>query len=87
MTIKEQVANLIWFVYLLLLLTRKCCHFLQDVFNKEHYIASQGPMPTTLNDFWRLIWQYGIKVVVMACNEYEGIPGKVRTLTRILSVA
>ncbi|XP_064632277.1 tyrosine-protein phosphatase non-receptor type 12-like isoform X3 [Lineus longissimus] len=36
------------------------------------YIASQGPMPHTVDDFWAMLWKYEIKVVIMACNEREG---------------
>jgi len=35
------------------------------------YIASQGPMPYTVDDFWRMIWQYKVKVIIMACKEVE----------------
>ncbi|XP_071817069.1 uncharacterized protein [Apostichopus japonicus] len=35
------------------------------------YIAAQGPLPTTVNDFWRLLWESGSNVIIMACNEYE----------------
>ena len=36
------------------------------------YIASQGPMKDTVNDFWRMLWEYDVNIVVMVCNEYEG---------------
>ena len=52
---------------------------LQGINDLPAYIAAQGPLPGTVNDFWRMIWQYDVKVIVMASNEYEA--GKVTTKT------
>ena len=48
-------------------------------YNREReYIATQGPLPDTVGDFWRLIWDYNVPSVVMLTNFGEKM--KVRCL-------
>ncbi|XP_048886118.1 tyrosine-protein phosphatase non-receptor type 12-like isoform X1 [Brienomyrus brachyistius] len=46
-------------------------NFLKGVEEAEAYIATQGPLPNTVVDFWRMIWEYNVSVIVMACREFE----------------
>ncbi|XP_056588790.1 tyrosine-protein phosphatase non-receptor type 22 [Triplophysa dalaica] len=45
--------------------------FLKGVMGPRAYIATQGPLPNTVLDFWRMLWEYNVQVVVMACREFE----------------
>ena len=36
------------------------------------YVASQGPVPLSFNDFWSMIWQNNIETIVMTTREVEG---------------
>ncbi|XP_049568159.1 tyrosine-protein phosphatase non-receptor type 18 isoform X1 [Orcinus orca] len=46
-------------------------NFIRGTDGSQAYIATQGPLPHTLLDFWRLIWEFGVKVILMACQEIE----------------
>ena len=52
-----------------------------DYFNANHikaawsnkrYISTQAPIPATFNDFWNVIWQQDVRVIVMLTAEKEG---------------
>lgn len=37
-----------------------------DGYRKQNaYIATQGPLPETLSDFWRLVWEQRTSTIVM----------------------
>uniref|UniRef100_UPI0035902089 tyrosine-protein phosphatase non-receptor type 11-like isoform X1 n=1 Tax=Myxine glutinosa TaxID=7769 RepID=UPI0035902089 len=37
----------------------------------KHYIATQGCLPTTVSDFWRMVHQENSRIIVMATKELE----------------
>ncbi|XP_062576058.1 uncharacterized protein LOC134237898 [Saccostrea cucullata] len=47
-------------------------NYIKDVAGKRRYIATQGPRKNTVQDFWEMIWQEDIRVIVMVTNLIEG---------------
>ncbi|XP_061170712.1 receptor-type tyrosine-protein phosphatase alpha-like [Saccostrea echinata] len=43
-----------------------------DTQSKQNYIATQGPKPKTVVDFWRLVWQECVSIIVCLTNLKEG---------------
>ncbi|XP_061919802.1 tyrosine-protein phosphatase non-receptor type 6 [Entelurus aequoreus] len=44
---------------------------LWDSENPKVYIATQGCLATTVNDFWQMVWQENTRVIVMTTREVE----------------
>jgi protein-tyrosine phosphatase len=41
-------------------------------YSNRRYIATQAPTPATFTDFWRVVWEQDVRVIVMLTPEYEG---------------
>ncbi|KAL3867961.1 hypothetical protein ACJMK2_040803 [Sinanodonta woodiana] len=50
--------------------------FIDGFSRSQAYVAAQGPMENTLNDFWRMIWQVKATKIVMLTNLNEGSGSK-----------
>ncbi|XP_073675235.1 tyrosine-protein phosphatase non-receptor type 18 [Garra rufa] len=46
-------------------------NFIKGAAKSRIYIATQGPLSSTVVDFWRMVWQHNVKVIIMACREIE----------------
>ena len=61
------------------MLTGSICVLCQGYNSRKEFIAAQGPLPVTVNEFWRMIWEKNVQTLVMLtrCNEQ----GRVSTHT------
>ncbi|KAH7727925.1 Protein T27A3.5 [Aphelenchoides avenae] len=47
-------------------------NFIRSHGDEERFICTQGPLDTTIDDFWRLVWQEKCTAIVMLCDVVEG---------------
>ncbi|KAF9229739.1 hypothetical protein BS17DRAFT_763243 [Gyrodon lividus] len=45
--------------------------YVQPLGTRKRYIATQGPLPATFVDFWTLVWEQNVHVIVMLTREVE----------------
>ncbi|XP_048225431.1 receptor-type tyrosine-protein phosphatase H [Perognathus longimembris pacificus] len=45
--------------------------FMPGLWNTQEFIAAQGPLPQTVGDFWRLVWEQQSHTLVMLTNCVE----------------
>ena len=43
----------------------------QGYHRRNEYIATQGPLPHTMYDFWRMVWEMNTSCIVMLTNLIE----------------
>ncbi|XP_062592941.1 receptor-type tyrosine-protein phosphatase delta-like [Saccostrea cucullata] len=51
-------------------------NYVKDVQGQKAYIATQGPKPKTFTDFWRMVSQENVSIIVCLTNLKDGIKAK-----------
>ena len=46
--------------------------YINAAWSNKQYISTQAPIPATFNDFWNVVWQQDVRVLVMLTAEKEG---------------
>ena len=55
-----------------LILHGACASSLQGYTKRMAFLATQSPLPDTVDDFWRMIWEQKAATIVMLTKEKEG---------------
>ena len=45
--------------------------YLQGYKQRNAYLVTQGPLKNTVNDLWRMIWEFKSRAIVLLCNAIE----------------
>lgn len=73
-TVKNRYANIHAYDHSRVILTRFQgdpgsdyinANYIRGYYGDMEYIAAQGPLPETVSDFWRMIWEQSCTAVVM----------------------
>ncbi|KIR59658.1 protein-tyrosine-phosphatase [Cryptococcus bacillisporus CA1873] len=46
--------------------------YIQPRGTSRRYIATQGPLDATYRDFWTLVWEQNVRIIVMITKQFEG---------------
>lgn len=46
-------------------------NYIDGYMKKKAFIGTQAPIPDTISDFWRMVWQESSLTIVMLSNEME----------------
>jgi protein tyrosine phosphatase len=76
-TIKNRYVNILPYDRTRVILDKKQggdyinANYIQGYSHDKEYIACQGPLPHTIVDFWRMVWECGSEIIVMVTNPVE----------------
>ncbi|XP_013791926.1 tyrosine-protein phosphatase 10D-like isoform X2 [Limulus polyphemus] len=46
-------------------------NYIPGFYSPREYIATQGPLPGTIDDFWRMVWEQNVTIIIMVTQCVE----------------